>query len=254
MDKGTCEKVRREREKNVHPYYAENRDKLKKDMNKLLFLIRPELEEASRRKYGDVFAEIWTYYETKLLERFPYIGGEHVSGTRNLTGAYCFVAMGEVLQKYGVDPEETGHLMVMSYERMTMKMPWIVRKSIGKLCGNTRLLNKIFRKKDAKNAANAAKNPGSFETKTQISPEEGSDFSYHNLVCPLADFAKQYGYEVYMPYLCNLDYVMFGVLGVPLFREHTCFEDGDFCDFRIKLGEKPMEYWPPVFTQGRGYK
>ncbi len=75
MDKGTCEKVRRERDKNLHPYYAENRDKLKKDMNKLLFLIRPELEEASRRKYGDVFAEIWTYYETKLLTCSPPIYG-----------------------------------------------------------------------------------------------------------------------------------------------------------------------------------
>ena len=28
-------------------------------------------------------------------------------------------------------------------------------------------------------------------------------------------------------YLCNLDYVVFGVLGVPLYREHTYFEDGD---------------------------
>lgn len=25
----------------------------------------------------------------------------------------------------------------------------------------------------------------------------------------------------------NLDYVMFGAFDVPLFREHTCFEDGD---------------------------
>lgn len=82
-------------------------------MNKLLSLIRPELEEASGRKYGDVFAVIWTYYEEELLERFPYIGGKCASGTRNLTGAYSFVAMGEVLQKYGVDLEETEHLMMM---------------------------------------------------------------------------------------------------------------------------------------------
>jgi integrase/recombinase XerD len=55
-------------------------------------------------------------------------------------------------------------------------------------------------------------------------------------------------------YLCNLDYVMFGAFGVPLFREHTCFEDGDYCDFKLKINEKPMEYWPPVFGQGKGYK
>lgn len=76
----------------------------------------------------------------------------------------------------------------------------------------------------------------------------------HNLVCPLSNFAKAHGYEAYMPYLCNLDYVMFGVFGVPLFREHTCFEDGDYCDFKLKMDARPMEYWPPVFTQGKGYK
>lgn len=54
-----------------------------------------------------------------------------------------------------------------------------------------------------------------------------------------------------MPYLCNPDYVMFGV---PLFREHTCFEAGDYRDFKLKINTEPVAYWPPVFTQGRGYK
>ena len=154
----------------MHTYYAKSKDKLKKDMNKMLSLIRPELEEASGKKYGDMFAEIWRYYEAELLERFPYIGGKRISGTRNLTGAYSFVAMGEVLKKHGVPLEERGRLMVRSYERMTMKMPWFVRKGMSKLCKRTRLLNRIFMKKDAKNAANAVQNPGSFETKTQIPP------------------------------------------------------------------------------------
>ena len=56
-----------------------------------------------------------------------------------------------------------------------------------------------------------------------------------------------------MPYLCNLDYVMFGILGAPLFREHTCFE-GEYCDFKLKNGAQPMPYWPPVFSQGKGYR
>lgn len=109
-------------------------------------------------------------------------------------------------------------------------------------------------KKDTENKKNAAENPGSFETKTQIPPEKDYDFSYHNLVCPLANFAKKYGYGEYMPYLCNLDYVMFGVLGAPLYREHTCFEDGDYCDFKLKLDAEPLPYWPPVFSQDNPYK
>jgi hypothetical protein len=66
------------------------------------------------------------YYAKNLLERFPYVGGDKVSGTKNLTGAYYFVAMGEVLKRYGVTMEDNGQIMVQSYERVTMKMPGVV--------------------------------------------------------------------------------------------------------------------------------
>lgn len=133
-------------------------------------------------------------------------------------------------------------------------MPGLVRGAMRVMFNSPALLKKSFLKKDKQNAENAAKNPGSYETRTQIPPEEGYDFSYHNLVCPMADFAKKYGYEEYMPYLCNLDYVMFGVLGAPLYREHTCFEDGDYCDFKLKRGAEILSYWPPVFSQDNPYK
>ena len=109
-------------------------------------------------------------------------------------------------------------------------------------------------KKDAKNAANAVKNPGSFETQTQIPPEEGYDFSYHNLVCPLSIFAKKYGYEEYMPYLCNLDNVMFGILGAPLYREHTCFDDGDKIvgTSGMSFAEKPPYFLMHIVSRKRG--
>ena len=171
-----------------------------------------------------------------------------------MTGAYVFVAMGEILKRYGAKMEEIGRIMILSYERTTLKMPGIARALMGKVYRSPKLLNKMLVKKDAKNAANAAANPGSFETQTQIPPEAGYDFSYHNLVCPLSDFARKYGYEAYMPWLCNLDYVMFGTLGAPLFREHTCFEDGDYCDFKLKLDAQPLAYWPPVFRQDNPYK
>lgn len=238
----------------MHEYYAKKTTKLKKAMNGLLKPVSEELEKYSGKSYSDIFSEIWEHYEHNMLENFPYIGGDNVSGTGNLTGAYCFVSMGEVLKRYGVQMEEIGHLMVLAYERRFNAMPGIIRTVAHKSFTNVKSLNKKYLKKDAQNAANAAENPGSFETKTMIPPEKGYDFSYHNLVCPLSDFAKAHGYEEYMPYLCNLDYVMFGVFGVPLYREHTCFEDGDYCDFKLKLDAEPMEYWPPVFMQGNGYK
>lgn len=238
----------------MHEYYSKNKKKLKKTMDSYLRHIAPELEKESGKPYSELLEEIWTFYEKNLLEYFPYIGGDDVSGTSNLTGAYCFVAMGEVMKNYGVTTHEAGRLMVVCYERYFDAQPKIVRAVAGKLLRNPKLAETIYTRKDAQNARNAAKYPGSFETKTQIPPEKGYDFSYHNLVCPLAAFARKHGYEEYMPYLCNLDYVMLGFYGLPLYREHTCFEDGDYCDFKIKLDAPVLKAWPPVFMQGNGYK
>ena len=35
---------------------------------------------------------------------------------------------------------------------------------------------------------------------------------------------------------------------------HTCFEDGDYCDFKLKIGAELLPYWPPVFRQDNPYK
>ena len=238
----------------MHEYYAKNRKKLKKTMHGYLRRIASELEKAAGKPYADLLEEIWDFYEKNLLEHFPYIGGDDVSGTSNLTGAYCFVAMGEVLKRYGTDLHEAGRLMTLCYERYFAAIPGFLRAAIKKVLGRPKFAVMIYTRKDAKNAANAARYPGSFETKTQVPPEEGYDFSYHNLVCPLSAFAQKHGYGEYMPYLCNMDYVMLGALGLPLYREHTCHADGDYCDFKVKLDAPVLDAWPPVFLQGRGYK
>lgn len=238
----------------MHEYYFRNKAKLKKTMDQYLRQIDRELEAATHMPYPELLERIWGFYEKELLEKFPYIGGDSASGTRNLTGAYYFVAMGEVLKEYEMPTEGIGRLMVLSYQRTAQKLPGIAKPVMKFLIKHPSLLRKIFLKKDRKNAKNAALNPGSFETETLLIPNEGCVFTYKNLVCPLSDFAKKYGYEEYMPYLCNLDYVMFGELGVPLCRSHTCFEDGDYCDFSVKADAEILESWPPVFTQGKGYK
>ena len=238
----------------MHEYYRSNILKLKKENEAYLRFVEAELEQSAGKPYSEIREEVWDFYGKNLLERFPYIGGDKVGGTKNLTGAYIFVAMGEVLKRYGVSVEDSARLMVLAYERKFQAIPRPIRAVMRKVLSSPRLLTKTYRKKDRANAEIAAKHPGSFETKTMQPPAEGCAFTYHTLVCPLSDFAKKYGYEEYTPYLCNLDYVMFGVLGVPLYRRHTCFANGDYCDFSLKPGAPLLPYWPPVFTQGKGYQ
>ncbi len=237
----------------MNEYYLKNKGKIKKSTERYICFLKAELEEKTKKPYSAVWEEIWDFYEKNLLEHFPYIGGDDVGGTKNLTGAYIFVAMGEVLKGYGVTLEDSAYLMVISYERKIKAFPGPVRALMKKILSSPRLTAKMCKKKDRANRENALKNPGSFVTMTQEIPAEGCAFTYHTLVCPVSDFAKKYGYEEYMPYLCNLDYAMFSVVGVPLYRRSTCFT-GEYCDFSVKPGAPLLSPWPPVFTQGMGYQ
>ena len=131
----------------MHEYYAKNTPKLKKAMKALLKPIAGELEQIGGKAFAAIFSEIWEHYEKNMLENFPYIGGDEVSGTRNLTGAYCFVSMGEVLKTYGVGTEEIGHLMVLAYERRFSALPGIVKTIAHKSYTNVRSLNKSSRRR-----------------------------------------------------------------------------------------------------------
>ena len=228
----------------MHPYYQDNQKKLKADMNAFLRLISKELEADTGRNYPDLLEEIWVCYRDDFVEHFPYIGGSKSSGTRNLTGAYGFVAMGEVCRKqYGMTLERWGFLTTTCYQRFFGRIPKPVRLLAGKLVCSPGLVNKLLRKKDAKNAANAAENPGSFVTETQT-PTVEYPAIYHMKVCPLADFARKYGYLDYMPYICNLDYVMFAAMQVPFYREKTCASGDGCCDFKLKKAAPVNPAWP----------
>ena len=90
----------------MYGYYKKNETKLKKEMINYLKLISDELENDTKKSFDVLIEEIWEVYKNDFMERFPFIGGDKASGTRNLTGAYCFVAMGEVCRKnYGMSLE-----------------------------------------------------------------------------------------------------------------------------------------------------
>ncbi|MGP1586716.1 MAG: L-2-amino-thiazoline-4-carboxylic acid hydrolase [Treponemataceae bacterium] len=228
----------------MHSYYKKNEKKLKKQTHNSLKFISNEIEKIFKKPYEQAIEEIWDCYWSKIVEKFPYIGGDSVSGTANLTGAYIFVAFGETAKKYELSLEEWGRLSTICFERYFDSKVKFIKKFMSFIIKRTKLINKALRKKDKKNSKNALKNPGSFETETQESTEE-YPINFRNLVCPLYNFAKEYGYMDYIPYLCNFDYVMLGKLGISLYREKTCASGDDYCDFKIKRNAPPPSFWPP---------
>ena len=177
----------------MHPYYQNNKSKLRREMDGYLKLIRPEIEEIFGKPYPQVFSEIWNDYEQEMLEHFPFIGGDRSSGTRNLTGCMFFVSIGVVGKQYGLSTRNWGRLVTTLYERYFERVPKPLRRLVGGLlncCPD--LINKALRRKDKKNAENAAKNPGSFVTQT-MTPTAEYPVIYHNQVCPIYEFCKERG-------------------------------------------------------------
>ena len=80
----------------MHEYYEKNLNKWNKTLTAYMNLIRSELNSLTGQSYDVLVQEIWTDYQIHMLESFPYIGGDAASGTKNLTGAYMFVSMGEI--------------------------------------------------------------------------------------------------------------------------------------------------------------
>lgn len=228
----------------MHPYYRANAQKLKKQMKDYLKFIRTDIEAIFGKSFDAALEEIWGVYERDMLERFPYIGGDSVGGTKNLTGAYFFVAFGEATKKYGLELERWGYLITKSFERNAMSIPAFMKKLVSFAVSRQKLLNFIVKSMDRKNRKNAAINPGSFETEW-VEPNEDYSVIFLTHRCPLTDFANKYGYRDYLPYLCNLDYAMFGSVGLSLERGKTCAVGDDYCDFKVRKNAPIPAFWPP---------
>ena len=227
----------------MHEYYRSKLPALKKDMEKYLSPIQGELEKEFHMDSSIIFDSIWDIYEKDMVENFPYIGGDKASGTGNLTGAYMFVAFGVFATRNGMTLERWGELSTISYGRVFEKMPKMMSSLLGWALRHPAFTKKMLRKKDEKNRRNNEENPGSFLTRTEDGNEE-FPIIYNTLQCPLSDFAMKYGYTLFMPYICNLDYVMFEKMKVPFYRGKTRSDGDDVCDFKFKPGAPINPSWP----------
>ena len=63
----------------------------------------------------------------------------------------------------------------------------------------------------------------------------------HLIGCPVADFAKQHGYEDILPALCASDHRVFAPLHCKLIRYHTVANGDKYCEF-WQVGDK-SEAW-----------
>jgi hypothetical protein len=73
-----------------------------------------------------------------------------------------------------------------------------------------------------------------------VNPENTEEgFAFTLVGCPLADYAKKYGYEDLMPHMCALDHSYARIIHAKLIRTHTVASGADSCDYWYVPDERP---------------
>ena len=75
------------------------------------------------------------------------------------------------------------------------------------------------------------------------------DFGIDMMECGIVKFFDTQGADELVPYLCDVDYVMFEALGIGLRRTKTLAWGCDRCDFRISRTGQTSALWPPRFAE-----
>lgn len=76
--------------------------------------------------------------------------------------------------------------------------------------------------------------------KMDVAPYDKNKPIYYKFAfCPVADFAKRFGFEEIMPSLCKIDYKCLEIMHAKLIREPTCVE-ADRCDYTIYGDKKTL--------------
>lgn len=86
----------------MHAYYQKSKNKLQREMNNYLKLVKPELEEIFRKPYPQIFAEVWEYYEQAMLEHFLYRRRQKQRHQKSnwLYVLYCYWCCGKTIRSF----------------------------------------------------------------------------------------------------------------------------------------------------------
>lgn len=83
--------------------------------------------------------------------------------------------------------------------------------------------------------------------------ENGKPIYYEFTACPVAEFAKQFGFTDIMPALCNVDYASMELIHAKLVRTTTCV-DGCRCDYTICGNQDPYMKEHPEYRDEAGFR
>jgi hypothetical protein len=218
------------------------KSKMMEDFEKMLKFARQVLKQyLGESQINQLLDESRREY-LALIPQLPYIGGKKNSGTANLVGAAQPLAIIRPLEGEGLALRTIGQVVYETMKLFFESKPRLLRWLMGKS-----MTTKFFIKQKKKQTENSVfrRYPGAFVTEFVEGDSENFDFGLNVIECAICKFYKEQEAEEYVPYLCLLDYPMFGSLKVGFSRTQTIGNGAPLCDFRFKKGGSTRQAWPP---------
>jgi hypothetical protein len=236
-------------EKGTGPeYYVRNKARLLREHRKMAAAGR----ELGGARYGEAFAdtierESLVEFE-KLIPELPYIGGRRNSLTGNLVSSASALAFYRVMKRHGKTVEETGEFLYRMTEAWINRYPRFVRRLMG-LYYTSRLNQRRSRQKAV--ASQERRYAGDWVREHVEGDGDTFDWGVDYTECGIVKFLHGQAVDELAPYLCLLDYALFGALGIGLKRTQTLAEGGERCDFRFRKRGEMVSGWPPPWLEAQ---
>jgi hypothetical protein len=229
-------------------YYTLQSDKLLRQFDKFLTRSRPLLAE----RYGEEVAaemhrEMLTEYE-RLIPQTPYIGGKKNPLTDNLVQSGWALALYRVVCRRGSTLEEAGELIHLAVQARIDRIPAFLRPWLGMLTFGKRYHRRM---QEAARRSQARQYPGDWVWEVIEGDGKTFDLGMDFTECGIVKLLHAQGADELGPYLCNLDYVTMGGMGIGLRRTMTLAWGCKKCDFRLIKGGETPPAWPPRFVERR---
>ena len=197
--------------------------------------VEPTCRGYLKKRYGDAEGELrWKRAYEKYLFFWcdnPPIGYKDNMMSYNLYYSYALFAVYEACDR-DFTPEDfsalTDTLITGEMEKLGKRF------NFKKLIRNKTLMKAAYKYLDGyeKKVRQFRGNKWGNTWDAKVNPERHPDgLAFTMYSCPIAEFAKKYGYEDIAPCLCAMDFRMAELLGVELIRKETIAGGGNMCDY-----------------------
>lgn len=219
----------------THPYYEERKALIVAEFGKSLDLVADHFARRLPQHPLSVLLPAVHEEMGRVFPIIPYVGGEEGRMTTFFEQNVGIIALGRVLRRLGVASDLISDLLRKTFMARLSSLPEAERFALGRQWLSAE--NQAYLRGTAVESEGRV-NPGDFVyhfVEAGVTEEgEAFDFGLDYSECGFCKLCKSSGDEDLLPMMCAMDFEVYGLRGIELFRSTTLASGAKQCNFRFR--------------------